>query len=110
VIVRSQLRQPFWRRHLVACESRTSPPSVCDPRGVTAEFPPELTDPPETPPAWWRWPVTVGVLMGLNILNFALTTGHRRGAAWVLAVSVLVGSVGIARELWKHRRSTDGTR
>jgi len=48
--------------------------------------------------------------MGLNILNFALTTGHRRGAAWVLTASVLVGSVAIARELWKHRRSTDGTR
>ncbi|MET0821348.1 MAG: hypothetical protein ABWY58_10310 [Aeromicrobium sp.] len=73
---------------------------------MTAEFPPELTEDPETSPAWWRWPATVGVLMTINVMNFALTTDHRRVAKWVLVAVLVFGSAAIARKVWKHRATT----
>lgn len=70
---------------------------------MTAEFPPELTEPPATPPPWWRESVVFAVTTVLFGVSLALLTDHWQKAVLLLIAYVLLGSGPVARAWWKHR-------
>ena len=82
--------------------------TIRESRNMSAEFPPEITEPPKSPPPWWRGLVVVGFFMGLAVVQFFLTTDHRKGYGWLLVGFLLLGLSYIAWQIRRHHRPTRG--